>query len=32
MSEAAMARVKHLGGWHDYGEKCANHLKQLTQA
>ncbi len=32
MSEAAMARVKHLGGWHDYGEKCANHLNQLTQA
>jgi alpha-maltose-1-phosphate synthase len=32
MSEAAMERVKQLGGWHDYGEKCANHLKQLTQA
>jgi starch synthase len=32
MSEAAMERVKQLGGWHDYGEQCANHLKQLTQA
>jgi alpha-maltose-1-phosphate synthase len=32
MSEAALRRVKHLGGWHDYGEKCANHLRQLTQS
>lgn len=31
MSEAAVERVKQQGGWHDYGERCAHHLKQLTR-
>jgi starch synthase len=31
MSEAALRRVKELGGWHDYGEKCANHLRELIR-
>jgi alpha-maltose-1-phosphate synthase len=30
MSEAAVRRVKQLGGWHDYGEQCAKYLKQLV--
>jgi starch synthase len=32
MSEAALARVTTLGGWHDYGERCAQHLRQLTRS
>ena len=32
MSDAAMQRVKELGGWHDYGEKCAHHLRELIGA
>ena len=32
MSEASLRRVKQLGGWHDYGQKCANHLQELVRA
>ena len=32
MSDAALRRVKELGGWHDYGEKCAAYLHELTGA
>ena len=30
MSQASLQRVAQLGGWHDYGEGCANHLRELT--
>jgi glycosyltransferase involved in cell wall biosynthesis len=30
MSEAALARVRSLGGWHDYGEQYSDFLKDLT--
>lgn len=32
MSEAALSRVKSLGGWADYGAEYAAFLKQLTAA
>lgn len=32
MSQAGLRRVKELGGWHDYGERCANYLRELTRA
>ena len=32
MSEASLHRVAQHGGWHDYGERCANHLRELTGA
>lgn len=30
MSEAAVARVRHIGGWHEYGENWAALLHQLV--
>jgi hypothetical protein len=30
MSEAALKRVKNLGGWADYGLQYAAFLKELT--
>jgi len=30
MGEAAMARVRNLGGWDDYGRKWGQYLRQLT--
>ena len=30
MSEAALARVKHLGGWADYGSRYVRFLQELT--
>lgn len=32
MSEAALKRVQHLGGWSEYGRQYADFLKELTVA
>jgi hypothetical protein len=32
MSEAALARVQHLGGWRQYGDQWESLLRQLTHA
>jgi alpha-maltose-1-phosphate synthase len=32
MSEAALARVQHLGGWHQYGDLWESLLQRLTRA
>jgi len=32
MSEAALERVRHIGGWREYGERWAELLRQLTAA
>lgn len=32
MSEAALARVQHLGGWNHYGSQYAEFLKKLTDS
>jgi hypothetical protein len=29
MSEAALARVRQIGGWHQYGEAWAKLLREL---
>jgi glycosyltransferase involved in cell wall biosynthesis len=30
MREATLKRVQSLGGWHDYGQKCAQNLRDIT--
>jgi glycosyltransferase involved in cell wall biosynthesis len=30
MREATLNRVRSLGGWHDYGQKCVQHLRDIT--
>jgi hypothetical protein len=32
MSQAALERVKQIGGWHTYGEQYLRLMKQLVSA